>query len=201
LLSISDQDQAIHDQKSSSSHRPHQYQPRLSDEQREEIALMFVDQGMKAREIIEVFKRRGIRVPKSTLYDIRYKLRYTGSFKLNKERHRPAQYTPEQLKYVADLQNEHNEWTYQQIRRAWQEHFQISKKLSDWTIHRALNLHGFTSKNLTLIPESRDDPATIEERRKYCLKAAHWPRDAVIFIDEVGFTRNQKRTRGISCSN
>jgi len=60
LLSISDQDQAIHDQKSSSSHRPHQYQPRLSDEQREEIALMFVDQGMKAREIIEVFKRRGI---------------------------------------------------------------------------------------------------------------------------------------------
>ena len=32
----------------------------------------------------------------------------------------------------------------------------------------------------------------------YSLEAIHWPRDTLIFIDEVGFDRNQKRRRGRS---
>ena len=55
-----------------------------------------------------------------------------------------------------------------------------------------------TSKSLDLIPESRDTPELIERRRLYCLDAIHWPRDTLIFIDEVGFDRNQKRRRGRS---
>ena len=107
-------------------------------------------------------------------------------------------YNTEELKYIADMQQQHNEWTYAQLRAAWRERFGSAKKRSNHTIYKALSTNNITTKMLEMEPEARDNPDTIAARKEYCQQAIRWARDSVIFIDEVGFTRWQKRRRGRS---
>ena len=149
-----------------------------------EIAHLYINCGKTAKQIAQLFRGRGVNLPLSTVYSILHRLRDTGEV-------RPS-YTTEELNYVAQLQKEHNEWTYSQLRAAWREKFGSAKKLSNHIIWKALSISNITTKMLEEEPEARDDPETIATRKAYC-QAIHWSRDSIIFIDEVGYTLWQRR--------
>ena len=159
---------------------------------------LYVNHGKTAKQIADVFRARGVALPISTVYSVLHRLRDTGEIKLSHHRHRPPLYTQEELRYIAQLQEQHNEWTYAQLRNAWKEKYPGGKKLSNYTIWKALSTNNITTKMLEDDPVARDDPSTIEERKEYSRQAIHWSRDMVIFIDEIGFRPSQKRRRGRS---
>ena len=163
-----------------------------------EIAHLYINCGKTAKQIAQLFRGRGVNLPVSTVYSILHRLRDTGEVRLSHHRLRAPSYTTDELNYVAQLQKEHNEWTYSQLRAAWREKFGSAKKLSNHIIWKALSINNITTKMLEEEPEARDDPETIATRKAYCQEAIHWSRDSIIFIDEVGFTLWQKRRRGRS---
>ena len=163
-----------------------------------EIANRFINEGKTAKQIADSFRGRGIALPVSTVYSILHRLRDTGQVKLSHHRHRTPLYTPEELRYVAELQEQHNEWSYSRLRQAWQERYGKGRRLSNYMIYKALTTNHITTKMLQEDPEARDDLTTIEMRKEYCREAVNWSRESVIFIDEIGFHRQQHRNRGRS---
>ena len=163
-----------------------------------EICQLWINYGKTAQQIAQLFRGRGIHLPVATVYSILHRLRDKGEIRLSHRRPSAPTYSTEELNHIAELQLQHNEWTYAQLRAAWRERFGSGKKLSNHTIFKALSTNNISTKMLEMEPEARDEPATIAARKEYCQQAIHWARDSVIFIDEVGFTLWQKRRRGRS---
>ena len=113
-----------------------------------EIAHLYINCGKTAKQIAQLFRCRGVNLPVSTVYSILHRLRDTGEVRLSHHRLRAPSYTTEELNYVAQLQKEHNEWTYSQLRAAWREKFGSAKKLSNHIIWKALSINNITTKML-----------------------------------------------------
>ena len=59
-------------------------------------------------------------------------------------------------------------------------------KFSTSTLCRMLLHNNYTTKNITYEPQARNTPSNIRERKEYCLEAACWDRNELVFIDEFG---------------
>jgi transposase len=70
------------------------------------------------------------------------------------------------------------------------------------TIHRAIDEFSYSLKNVTRIPEHRNDKATIETRyrysREYLYLLTKYNESQIFFLDEVGFKVSMRSRRGRS---
>ena len=116
-----------------------------------------------------------------------------------KRRPRGTTYTDEDKRLVCQAQTEHNDWNYEQLKKAWKEARPDSTRCpSNYTIHKWLQEADFTDKLLIPVPQARNAPYNIEARKEYSARAAGWDRDTLVFIDETSFDRNLHRSRGRS---
>jgi transposase len=165
-----------------------------SDEERQIIINMAFDNGYSARKIVE---NMGGRVKKKYVQSL---IRtFKKEQRINKKPKRtnvPKVYTDEEIEYIAQLQLEHNEWTYKQVREEWRIKYGTSKQLSNHVIHDALQKYNFTTKRLDIEPPQRNTEAAILVRRAYCNEAITWEDNSVVYIDEKGFNLHYHRGRG-----
>ena len=124
-----------------------------------------------------------ITLPVSTVCSILHRLRDTGEVQVSHHRPCAPWYTTRELSY---------EWSYSELRDAWREKFGSAKKLSSTRLESAVHQpHQYRSWRRS--PRRGMTPSAT--RKAYCHEATHWPRDCVIFIDEVGSTLWQKCRR------
>lgn len=71
-------------------------------------------------------------------------------------------------------------------------------KFSIATLCRMLLNNDYTTKNIVYEPKARNTPSNIRERKEYCLEAAAWDRNDLVFIDEFGVNVFYCRKRGRS---
>ena len=175
------------------------YHP-LTDQQRLDILGLHIDQGKTAASIQRLYKDRGIHVPLGTL-DTLFRKQARGENFLHTAKRRPrgTTYTDEDKRLVCQAQTEHNDWNYEQLKKAWKEARPDSTRCpSNYTIHKWLQEADFTDKLLIPVPQARNAPYNIEARKEYSARAAGWDRDTLVFIDETSFDRNLHRSRGRS---
>jgi len=166
-----------------------------SDEQRTAIINMVISEGMQLNDIVSFFQGAVKRKYIQSLMRVFQKERRI--FKKPKGG-RQRTYTDEEIKYVAEIQNEHNEWTYRQIRDEWKLKFGNEKKMSNGTIFDALAKFDFSTKKLEMEHPQRNTPAAIEIRRAYCIDVSAFNQEEIVFIDEKGFNLHSHRGRGRS---
>jgi len=179
--------------------RSGKYHP-LTDQQRLDILGLHIDQGKTAASIQQLYKDRGIHVPLGTLDTLfRKQARGENFLHATKRRARGTTYTEEDKRLICQAQADHNDWGYEQLKKAWKEARPDSTRCpSNYTIHKWLKEADFTDKLLIPVPQARNAPYNIEARKEYCARAAGWDRDALVFIDETSFDRNLHRSRGRS---
>ena len=180
--------------------RSGKYHP-LTDQTRMECLDLHIDKGRTAASIQQLYKERGIHIPIGTLDTLFHKQAHGQNFlrATAKRRARGTTYTEEDKQLVCQAQADHNDWGYDELKRAWKEARPDSTRCpSNYTIHKWLHKADFTGKLLIPVPVARNAPANIEARREYCIRAAGWDRDALVFIDETSFDRNLHRSRGRS---
>ena len=174
------------------------YHP-LTEAQRMEILHLHINEGKTATTIARLFKDRGITVPLGTMATLFRKQAHGEYIGHRVKRTRGDIYTAEDRRVVQQAQDDHNDWGYDQLRRAWQEANPTStRRPSNYTVHKWLVAADFTDKVLIPVPESRNTPFHIEARKTYCIKASGWDRDTLVFIDETSFDRNLHCSRGRS---
>ena len=81
----------------------------------------------------------------------------------------------------------------------------IKQKLSDsgynvsrWTIGRAIKGFNYSLKRTSFIPERRNTPSTILERKSYSEAFLSFDINKVYFLDEAGFQYSMRRSKGRS---
>ena len=102
------------------------------------------------------------------------------------------------MQYITELQDAHNDWTYGQLRAEWKKKYH--RDISNWKINNILQSASppFSEKVLREESMARNTLEAIEFRAQYCLRAIRWDRDDLVFIDETGFNKHLRRTRGRS---
>jgi transposase len=159
---------------------------------------MYINEGKGPKEIASSFLAGENPVKVSTVAGIIKTFKKEN--RINKKhkggRNHQLIYNDDDFKIISDIQSEHNEWTYKQIREEWRARTNKTGKLSNSIIHKALEKYEFTTKNLEREPPQRNSPANIEIRKEYCLRASEWKDNEVIFIDEKGFDLHSFRRRG-----
>ena len=169
----------------------------LTEQQRLECLRMNID-GQSAASIAAVFKARGITIPLGTLYTLFSKQTH-GLPITPQPRHRRTKYTDEDKVLIVQAQNDHNDWRYEDLRKAWKEaNPEKAGAPSNDTIHKWLHEADITSKTLVPVPVARNQPANIQARKEYSLRAMTWERDRLIFIDETTFSKGLHSRRGRS---
>ena len=181
------------------------YHPRLTTEQRKEILTMWVSEGQDAPHIIAHFARKGTPIARSTIDNIIRRVRDEDRIELKLVRTvRRTKYGYEEYKVLADIQEQHHQWTYDQVRAEWklwwsgQHNGGDAPTPSNFTLAKALDMFNKSTKNLEWVPETRNDDEHIEWRFKYCTEAINWTRGNLIFVDETGFNKHIHRKRGRS---
>jgi transposase len=174
------------------------YHP-LTDAQRLDILRLRIDEGKTATTLARLYKDRGIIVPLGTLYTLFRKQARNLPIVHRARRSRGSTYTQADKDLVCRVQDEHNDWHYDQLKQAWREANPTSTRCpSNYTIHKWLKEAGFTDKLLVPVPQARNAPFNIADRKEYCMRASAWDRDTLVFIDETSFDRNLHSTRGRS---
>ena len=174
------------------------YHP-LTDEQRTDILNLHINQGKTASTIAKLYLAKGITVPLGTMATLFRKQARGEPIGHRVKRVRGTIYQPADRQLVVDEQLAHNDASYEQLKLAWRRANPDSTRCpSNDTIHRWLVAAGLTDKLLIPVPQSRNAPFNIAARKAYCLKAATFDRDGLVFIDETSFDRNAHRTRGRS---
>ena len=181
------------------------YKPRLTTEQRTEIVHMWVNEGRSKPNIIDAFQKRGIMIPPSTIDTIIARHRKTNRIAITQPRSRSLKYKHEERERIANIQKEHNDWTYDQVaaqwRREWSHHNggrECPKRPSHATLANIFKEFDVTTKTLTAIPAARNSIQLIDQRAAYCCDAMTWDRESLIFLDETGFDKHLHRRRGRS---
>jgi transposase len=159
---------------------------------------MYINEGKGPKEIANYFSSNSNPIKASTVAGIirvfnkesRIKKKQKGGRVNNKL------YDDSDFKMISDIQSEHNEWTYKQIREEWRNRTNKNLKLGNAVIHKALEKYEITTKNLEREPPQRNAPDNIQLRKEYCLRAAEWKENEIIFIDENGFDLHSFRRRG-----
>lgn len=172
------------------------YHHRLTDNNRMEIARLHIVDGKTASEIVNILNTDGITTSKKTVESVLRVQRREGRVQSKHSAHHQSKYTATDERTLIQLQQQHNDWTYSQLRSEWQRMTNSSKHLSNGTIKAMLDRNHITSKNLIPIPVARNTQAAIDERKGYCEQAITWDRDMLIFIDETGFDKHLYRKRG-----
>jgi len=150
---------------------------------------MKFNQGMSAPEIVTALEGR---VTESTVYSILRVFKDENRQSKKKKGGSSRQYTPEDWKIIETIQAENNGYTYKQIREKWRERTgKLTAKLSNSTIERILQEFDYTTKNLEKEPAARNTPEAIEFRKNYCIEAAGWDMNELVYIDEKGFNLHQ----------
>jgi hypothetical protein len=72
--------------------------------------------------------------------------------------------------------------------------------MSRKTVERCLNEMHYTLKQTSLIPEGRNDQATIQERADFVTEIVVHDPNMPVFVDEVGFCYTMRLSRGRSAS-
>jgi len=175
------------------------YSTPLTDEQRLDILRMHINEGKTAASIVRVFKDRGIIVPIGTVYTLFRKQALGLPIGRQHKRTRRTTYTDEDKQLIVQAQSEHNDWRYDQLKKAWKDaHPDSTRCPSNDTIHKWLKEAALTSKLLVPVPKARNAPENIEARRAYSEKAIAWDRGSLVFIDETSFDRGLHSSRGRS---
>ncbi len=102
----------------------------------------------------------------------------------------------EEREFVIDQQTNNNQLTYKQIQQSFVEKF--NKSIHFDTVAKIIKAAGITTKHMVPIPAARNDPVTIEVRKKYSLEMSRMDRDNLIYIDETPFSLSMRRSRGRS---
>lgn len=167
--------------------------------QRLDILRMHIEEGKTVGSIVLLYKDRGVTIPRSTLYSMFSKQAKGESVFPQHTRHKRTTYTDDDRNFIVQAQTDHNEWTYDQLRKAWKEqHPDTTHKLSNDTIHRWLDEADITTKRLVPVPVGRNEEKDIEARRVYSLEAITWHRNRLIFLDETSFDRGLHSNNGRS---
>lgn len=172
------------------------YHHRLTDESRSEIARLHVSEGKTAAEIVRILNVNGIMTTLKTVESVIKVLRTEGRVQTKPAPHHQSKYTAEEEQQLISIQQQHNDFTYSQLRAEWQQLTNSTKPLTNGTIHTMLNRNRISTKNLVPVPQARNTPEAIEERKTYCEEAIAWDRPVLIFIDETGFDKHLHRKRG-----
>lgn len=157
-------------------------------------------QGYSPSKIAKALTTEERRVPTHTVRGVLRLWRQTNRIEPKKRGGTVMKYSEEERKVLADIQNEHHTYTYEQLRKAWKERTGSTKKLSDGTINRILKQFDITTKNVYYVPAERNTPANIEKRRMYAEQAIAWDAAELLFVDESGFNLHIRRSRGRSTS-
>ena len=174
------------------------YHP-LTDQQRADILDLHINQGKTAATIAKLYRDKGITVPLGTMATLFRKQGRGEPTGHRTKRVRGTIYRPEDKRVVCDAQAANNDASYEQLRQAWRAANPTSTRCpSNDTIHKWLAEEDFTNKRLIPVPQARNQPFNINARKAYCIEAAGWDRDTLVFIDETSFDRNLHRTRGRS---
>ena len=174
------------------------YHP-LTDQHRADILDLHINQGKTASTIAKLYKDRGINVPLGTMATLFRKQARGEPIGRGHKRVRGTIYRPEDARVVCQAQLANNDASYAQLKQAYkQANPGTTRTPSNDTIHKWLVEGNFTGKRLIPIPQARNTPANIADRKAYSTRAAGWDRDTLVFIDEVSFDRNVHRTRGRS---
>ena len=177
--------------------RPPKNNTPLTEEQRLECLRLHID-GKSAAAIAAVYKAKGITVPEGTLYTLFSKQAH-GLPITPQPRRRRTKYSDEDKALIVQAQNDHNDWRYEDLRKEWRKaNPDKAGAPSNDTIHSWLKEANITGKALVPIPQARNQPANIEARKEYSLRAMTWERDRLIFIDETTFSKGLHSTRGRS---
>jgi len=107
-------------------------------------------------------------------------------------------FTADERELVAQLQTQHNDWTYNQIREEWKQRTGSNKNMSVGSIYNILREYGITTKQLYIVPEARNSDRLIEERFRYAQANVGRDSDRIIYVDEMGFSLHRARHRGRS---
>jgi hypothetical protein len=174
------------------------YNRPLTREQRLDILEKHISEGKSAASISALYKDKGITVPVGTIYTI-IRRQVKGEPLLPRTRQREHRYSEADAALIVQLQLEHHEWRYVDLRQAWKEANPDREEVPcNWSIHQWLEAADVTNKMLTLIPVGRNTPEAMEFRREYSLRAMAWARECLIFIDETTFGKGKHRSRGRS---
>lgn len=172
------------------------YNKQTSDQDRELIIRLHINNGMSNSEICTALNNR---VKVETIRSIIQTFKKTGRQSKKVKAGKQAIYTEEDRKIICDLQDQHPEYTYKQLREEWKDLTgNYEKKMNDHMIRSIMKEFNFTTKNLEIEPEGRNTPEAIEFRKNYCLQAASWNNNEIVFIDEKGFNLHTRRRRGRS---
>ena len=104
---------------------------------------------------------------------------------------------------MADIQKQHNEWTYDQMAAEWRRWWSRQNNgredgptPSHYTINKALEMFGWSTKSLEWVAVAQNDEQHTNWREEYCKEAINWDRGNLIFVDETGFNAHMHRRRG-----
>lgn len=168
---------------------------RVSDADRAMVVSLWLNNGLSAPEICTCLENR---VKPKTVYSIMKVFQKESRKEALKSSGRASIYTEQEMKVVEQIQSEFNHYSYRQIREEWRKRTGSNKKLSDSTICKWLQEMDFTTKVLEHEPEGRNTPEAIAFRQNYCMQAAGWRDDEVVYVDEKGFNLHCTRKRGRS---
>ena len=182
------------------------YNGRLNLDQRKEILHMWISDGLDAPHIIAHFALKGVPIKSSTLDSLLRRYRKEDRISLVRTHIvRNPKYTYEAYKAMADIQKQHNEWTYDQMAAEWRCWWSRQNNgredgptPSHYTINKALKMFGLSTKNLEWVAVAQNDEQHINWREEHCKEAINWDRGNLIFVDETGFNAHMHRRRGRS---
>jgi len=106
------------------------------------------------------------------------------------------------MKLIATIQDNHHDWTYNQIRAELKNNYSWNLRPSNYTIANALNQSDMTTKMIEYEEPERNTPAAIAYRKEFSKKAleenATIGTEYLVFIDEQGYDLHRTRRRGRS---
>ena len=174
-----------------------------SNEDRELIVKLFVDEGMTAPKIGLMLNNR---VNVKTIYSIIRCYKQELRTEKKPKKGSPKKFNEEERKLLCELQEKDTEATYKDLKRKWEETLSKNEEenkynsdneekenkrkrtISIQSIHRILTKENdFTTKNLYVEPAIRNTPELIEERKSYSAAMFGIEWDDLIFLDETGF--------------
>jgi len=167
---------------------------RTSDNDRHTVISMYFNQGKTPAEIRVSLDNR---ITESNIHHIISTFQHENRIDKKHRGGRRAQYSLDEKKILVQLQKEHADWTYKQLREEWHKITHAThKRLSNGTIHNIFDEFGVTTKMLGIEPKSRNTPYNIQQRFDYAVEHMAVEADQCIYIDELGFNLHCHRRRG-----
>lgn len=175
---------------------------KTSNEDRMWIIDMFYIQQLPVEDIMKAIAGTGREISKGAVYKIIRTFQREKRYHKKKSPGKQKIYTQEMKNTIANIQNEHHDWTYNQIRAELKHTHHWDLRPSNYTIQNALKEADFTTKQLEHEEPQRNTPAAIEYRKEFATRVLsenfeHGTKYQV-FIDEQGFDLHRTRRRGRS---